>query len=186
MPHSGPRTIRGSASGFTLIEILIVLVIIGVLATLISLKIGNRALDDQLLTQAQRFEQLLRLAQEETEVKGIALGLRFTTSGYQFLGLNDKGAWVEYSNGVIHSRRIDPPFFAELHVEGRMVPPAQDASPGADPRDQKKKIEPQVLLLPGGETTAFAVDLKAQNYRSWFHIESDTLGRIRQERQTLQ
>jgi len=66
------------------------------------------------------------------------------------------------------------------------VPPAQDISPGGDSRDQKKKIEPQVLLLPGGETTAFAVDLKAQNYRSWFHIESDALGRIRDERQTLQ
>jgi type II secretion system protein H len=161
-------------------------VIIGVLATLIGLKIGNRALDDRLQNEAERFGQLLRLAQEETQVKGIPLGLRFTTSGYQFMRLNEKGLWSDYSSGVLHPRHIEAPFFAELHVEGRMVPPAPDQQGGDVGDDKKKQIQPQVLLLPGGETTAFAVDLKAQNYPSWFHIESDALGRVRQERQALQ
>lgn len=177
------------ASGFTLIEILIVLVIIGILAAVVGIKIGNRALDDRLQNEAMRFDQLVQLAQEETQVKGIALGLRFTTSGYEFLGLNDKGVWAGYDSGVLRARRIEQPFYAELHVEGRMVPPAQDQKP-ADPRglktDDKNKLLPQILLLPGGETTAFAVDLKAQNYPSWFHIEADALGRLHMERQYQQ
>jgi len=169
-------------AGFTLLEVLIVITIIGILAAVMGLKIGNRAMDDRMQAEAERFYQLVQLAQEETQVKGVALGLRFTASGYQFLALNDKGQWAEYGNGVLRTRVLDPAFYTELHVEGRMVPPAQDQQRGGL-NDDKNKLQPQILLLPGGETTAFAVDLKAQNYPSWFHVESDALGRLHEERQ---
>jgi hypothetical protein len=39
-----------------------------------------------------------------------------------------------------------------------------------------------VLLLPGGESTAFAVDLLAPRYAPYYHIEADTLGRVLRER----
>lgn len=166
---------------------LIVIVIIGIMAALIGLKIGTRTLDDRLQTEAERFDQLLRLAEEESQVKGIPLGLRFTADGYEFLALNDKQLWANYDSGVLRKRTLEAPFYTELHVEGRMVPPAQDSQPGDDqPRKDKKKIEPQVLILPGGEMTAFAVDVKAQSYRSWFHIETDSLGRIVEQRRSEQ
>ena len=171
------------SAGFTLIEVLIVITIIGILAAVMGLKIGNRALDDRMQAEAERLYQLVQLAEEETQVKGVALGLRFTDTGYQFLALNDKGQWAEYSNGVLRTRAFDPAFFTELHVEGRMVPPAQSQQRSGALDDDKNKLQPQILLLPGGETTAFAVDLKAQNYPSWFHIEADALGRLREERQ---
>ena len=175
-----PRSAR--SAGFTLLEVLIVITIIGILAAVVGLKIGNRAMDDRMQAEAERLYQLVQLAQEETQVKGVALGLRFTADGYQFLALNDKGQWAEYGTGVLRTRQFDPVFYTELHVEGRMVPPAQTQQRG-DLNDAKNQVQPQILLLPGGETTAFAVDLKAQNYPSWFHIESDALGRLREERQ---
>jgi general secretion pathway protein H len=177
---------RSDASGFTLIEILIVMVIVGILATLVTLKIGNRAVDDRLQTEAERFEQLVKLAQDESQVKGIPIGLRFTTSGYQFLAINDKGQWAEYGQGALRPRPLIPPFYAEVQVDGRSVAPAQDQQSATSINDQSQKILPQILLLPGGESSAFAVDVKAQNYLSYFHVESDALGRIQFERRSLQ
>ena len=103
-----PSPLRG-ASGFTLIEILVVMVIVGILATFATLKIGNRSMDDRLQTESERFEQLVKLAQEESQVKGIPIGLRFTTSGYQFLSLNDKGQWVDYGQGALRDRPLIAP-----------------------------------------------------------------------------
>jgi general secretion pathway protein H len=175
--------------GFTLIEILVVIVIIAILATYASLSIGNRALDDRLEAESERLEQLIKLAQEESQVKGIPIGVRFTTAGYEFLAMNDKRQWVDYGQGaaVLRQRRLAVPFYAELYVEGRMVAPDPDQQAAADPRSPAdRKIQPQILLLPGGEDTAFAVDLKAQNYRSYFHLESDALGRMQRQRRWLQ
>jgi general secretion pathway protein H len=165
---------------------MVVMFILAILATFISLKIGNRTLDDRLQTESERFEQLVRLAQEESEVKGVPIGLRFTTSGYQFLSLDDKGNWTDYSAGALRPRPLAPPFFADLQVEGRAVPPAQDQQPGALALDQEQKLQPQILLLPGGEATAFAVDLRVQGYPYYFHVESDALGRMLDERRVLQ
>ncbi len=173
-------------AGFTLIEVLIVIFIIGILATFASLKIGSRSLDDRLQNESERFEQLVKLALEESEVKSVPIGLRFTTSGYQFLALDEKGQWANYSEGALRPRPLVAPFYAELQVEGSMVPPAQDQPAGGLALDQEQKIQPQILLLPGGEVTAFAVDIKAQNYAFYFHVESDALGRIQYERRALQ
>ncbi|MDR3415837.1 MAG: type II secretion system minor pseudopilin GspH [Nevskia sp.] len=180
------RALRSEA-GFTLIELLIVIVIVGILATFISLSIGNRPLDDRLQAESERIEQLLKLAEEESQVKGMALGLRFTSTGYQFLALNDKAQWTDYGqvSGILRTRALMQPFYSELHIEGRMVPPAQDQAT-ADPRNGKQPVQPQILLLPGGETTAFELDLKAPGYRPYFHMEADALGRIRRERRWQQ
>lgn len=174
------------SSGFTLIEVAVVIFIIGILATLVTLSIGNRSLDDRLENESMRMEQLLRLAQEDAQLKGIVIGVRFTQSGYQFLVLDDKNHWVDYAqSGTLRARRMADPFFADLQVEGRMVPPAQDASAGGLDEEAQRKIKPQVLLLPGGESTAFAVDVLAPRYRIYYHIEADALGRLGRERRMI-
>jgi general secretion pathway protein H len=186
------RTLPRNFSGFTLLELLVVIVIIGIMATFVSLKIGNRALDDHLEAESVRIQQLYQLAQEEAQVKGIVIGMRFTASGYQFVTLNDQGQWVDYGQvaNVLRQRRLGAPFYTELYVEGRMVPPAPDVRPTttiiSSDQDKKPQLQPQVMLMPGGECTPFAVDIKAPNYGSYFHFEADALGRVLRERRYLQ
>src|SRR5690625_3085555 len=73
--------------GFTLIEVLIVLLIIGVIVGLAALAFrDNRA--DELAREAQRLRAVLALASEEAIVKSRELGLRFDADGYRFFVLD--------------------------------------------------------------------------------------------------
>lgn len=197
LPASADGRLR--QRGFTLLELLAVIVIIGIIVTFASLSIGNRALDDRLEAEAKRLEQLLRLAEDEADLKGIAIGLVFTKDGYRFLTPSSTQSWDDYAqSGVLRSRALLQPFFAELRMEGRLIPPLPSAGeaetapakPGAgaasdDEKDEAKKLKPQVLLLPGGQMTPFTLDLKAPNYPSYFRIEGDLLGRVSRERRQL-
>ena len=194
MSFGAVRALPASASrpafqrGFTLLELLAVIVIIGIIVTFASLSIGNRALDDRLEGESKRLEQLLRLAEDEADLKGIAIGLVFSKDGYRFLSADASRNWVDYAqSGILRSRPLLQPFFAELRMEGRLIPPLPSTSEVEAPRageaeDESKKLKPQVLLLPGGQMTPFTLDLKAPNYPSYFRIEGDLLGRVKRER----
>ena len=207
MSSGAVRALPASASrsavqrGFTLLELLAVIVIIGIIVTFASLSIGNRALDDRLEAESKRLEQLLRLAEDEADLKGIAIGLSFTTKGYRFLVSDGKSNWVDYAqSGIFRSRPLLQPFYSELRMEGYLIPPAAavpaDAErPGKegkgrdgddDGTKEADKLKPQVLLLPGGQMTPFTLDLKAPNYPVSMRIEGDLLGRIKRERRTAE
>lgn len=161
-----------------MIELLVVIVIIGILATFATLSIGNRALDDRLEVESRRLEQILKLASEEAETKGIEIGFRYTQDQYQLLATGKDGLWGPYTaSGPLRSRAIPAPFYLELRIEDRPVAPASDA-----PDSKDKKIEPQILLLSSGEVTAFALDIKAENYAPYYRIQADTLGKFTRER----
>lgn len=82
-----PARVRPLSSGFTLMELLVVLVLVGIVASLATLSIGDGA-ERQLRTETQRLVGVLRLARDELLITGDAeraLGLR--RDGYSFLQL---------------------------------------------------------------------------------------------------
>ena len=127
----------GSQRGFTLLEILVVVVIVGVLVTFATLSVGGRSLDDRLEFEARRLEKTFQLALEEAEIKGLLIGFRYTPDRYEFVGLNAEGKWAAYAeSGPFRARALTRPFEILLSVEGRPVPPAQD------PKDEESEPEP--------------------------------------------
>lgn len=164
--------------GFTLLELLVVVMIIGILATFAIVSIGNRALDDRLEVESKRLEQVLKLASEEAETKGFEIGFRFTKDQYEFLVTDKDGLWKPYTDaGPLRPREIPAPFYLELSIEDRAVPPAED---GIDSKN--KKIEPQIMLLSSGEITAFEIAIKAENYSPYYRLQADTLGKFSRTR----
>ncbi|MFO7705344.1 MAG: prepilin-type N-terminal cleavage/methylation domain-containing protein [Halopseudomonas sp.] len=82
-----PARFRTTASGFTLMELLVVLVLVGIVASLATLSIGDGA-ERQLRTETQRLVGVLQLARDELLITGDAeraLGLR--RDSYSFLQL---------------------------------------------------------------------------------------------------
>ena len=74
-----------SNKGFTLIEIMVVIVIIGVVVSFITLAINNGGSTPQLQQEeAQRLASLLTLANQEAILQAKELGVAFTSEGYRF------------------------------------------------------------------------------------------------------
>jgi len=162
--------------GFTLLEILVVVVIIGIMATLAVLSVGNRTLDDRMAAEARRLQELLALAADEAVLQGVELGFVQTPEGYSFLKLQE-GKWLLLEDaGPLRSRTLAEPFYLQLQIEGRRVAPVRTD-------DEKLELRPQVVLLSSGDATEFILDLRAQRFHPYYRLQGDVLGRLKLERQ---
>lgn len=163
--------------GFTLLEMLVVVIIIGILATFATLSIGNRALDDRMEVEARRLHEILKLASEEAETKGLEIGFLVGAEEYQFLTRDAKGDWQPYEKASpLRPRTLAEPLALEIRVEDRPVPPASNQ------KQKSAKLKPQALLLSSGETTAFTLDIKAPKYAPHYRLEANALGQFSMKR----
>lgn len=86
MPTAGQRQ-----RGFTLLEILVVVVIAGITLGLVSLNVMPS--DRKVLeTEAQRLSLLMQLARDEAIVRNQPIALELTQTGYRFL-VRDNDTW---------------------------------------------------------------------------------------------
>jgi general secretion pathway protein H len=161
--------------GFTLLEVLVVVVIIGVMATLAVLSIGTRSVEDRLALEARRLQELLTLAADEAVLQGVELGFIQTPDGYEFLILKDSKWTLLEEAGPLRARALGEPFYLRLQVDGRAVGPVRTD-------DAKVELKPQIVLLSSGDATEFTLDLKAQQYDPFYRLSGDLLGRMTLDR----
>lgn len=194
-----------TCAGFTLLEILVVMVIIAVLAGLVSLSVGGRAVDDRMEAESRRLEQLFRIASDEAQAKGVELGFRHTPLGFEFVTPDSgSGRWRLLEDGMFRPREVLAPFYLELRIDGRVVPPVPPAPQEATNEDEvdvegasrrrtarqteeemRKKSEatqPQILILSTGEMTAFTLDLRLKDLPTFYRVEGNALGELRTQR----
>lgn len=179
--------------GFTLIEISVVLLIVGIITTFLVLSIGNRPLDDRMHNEARRLHQLIGLAADEAQLKGIQIGLQLGSDGYRFLRLDHDRHWVVYgSDGPLRPRSLPKPFTLSLYLEGHSIKAAnlQLQNDSGDNKDSslsngKKNVVPQILILSSGEMTAFRLDIGAPHQPLYYELSGDALGRLKLKQETV-
>lgn len=154
-----PRTAAVSASGrraqrgMTLIEILVVVLIIGALATLVTLSIGVLGEDRELERESERLMDTLSVLQEQAQLEGRDYGLRVETGGYELLrfsGLEQR--WVAIpGDRWLQPRQLPAGLACELVLEGRPVLLRRNERPEAR--------LPQVIASGSGDVTPFRLAL---------------------------
>ncbi len=157
--------------GFTLLEVLVVIFIIGLMFSLAVLSVGDGGREDSIRLEAQRFRALLALAQERAVLEAREFSVSFTDDGYGFLVL-EENAWQAISDDDLFRQRTLPEGIV-LDLTANELPVA--LVPGED--DEEGPL-PHLLVLSSGELTPFELKLYARESPVAYRIEGDVQGRI--------
>lgn len=140
------------ADGFTLLEMLVVLVIMGIIAGVATLTISSG--ENKAETEANRFAALLRLAQEQAILTTTELAVQFEPDGYFFVRLA-KGKWERVEDDELLRRRVLPEEIElELVLEGEK---AEIAFSAEDDQSAFDRQISRLYLLSSGEFSPFTV-----------------------------
>lgn len=144
----GTAESKRKASGFTLLEILVVVAIVAILTGFAVLRLRATGADEGLDTELRRLAALTDAACEQAILQARTLGLRFTSEGYDFQMAAD-GGWTPLGDRRFRAREFPDPAGMTLDVEGHRVSLARE--PGA----------PQIVCTGTGELTAFEFTMTA-------------------------
>lgn len=156
-PSSPMLPNRLAAYGFSLLEIMIVVVIIGILVSIFTLSVGSFG-DDPTTEHARRLEALINLANEEATMQGREIGLHFYQHGYEFsarvAGIDEDGLqiweWIPLEDDkLLKARNLGDDFAIDLIIEGKEIDLDYDRNDNKD--DDDDEYVPQVYLFSSGD-----------------------------------
>jgi len=157
------------SSGFTLIEVMVVVALIGIIVTLVQVNFSGKRPDDILKHESQRFAALFEVASDYGMLNNIELGLVIKKNSYQFIGFDgvkwseipeqDWLSLVEMPEGVEMNLSLD-----DLPIEEPLLFDAdtfkekdEDDFSLLSDEEKEKRIIPQVYILSGGDISPFSI-----------------------------
>lgn len=167
--------------GFTLLELLVVLVLIGIITSFAVLSISTGGLNRQLEQEGRRFISLVEMAGDEALLQSRELGIDFTQTGYRFLHLVE-GQWIPYQGDKIFRNRTLPDSVSyQLYIDGLPVvlPEQFEAIKQGSAAEGEATVllKPQLFILSSGERNPFELQLVSE-VEAIFQIDGDMLGEL--------
>ena len=165
------------SKGFTLVEILVVVVIIAIVISLAVLSIGVTGRDSQLDDESRRIAGLVDLLHDRALLEGRDFGLRIEPTAYEFVVYEPRrDRWMALGQEQEFRHRDLPKglsFQLELDSQVVVIKPLDKnlqgdaAAPG-----------PQIAIAASGEGTPFRLTLQRDGTTAKASVEGDALGKI--------
>ncbi len=164
------------SKGFTLVEILVVVVIMAIVISLAILSVGTTGRDTQLDEESRRIEGLVGLLHERALLEGRDFGLRIEPAAYEFVvydSRRDRWMTLDQEHEFRH-RDLPKGVSFQLELDSQIVV--------IKPIDRKLTSDappaPQLAIAASGEGTPFRLTLLRDGTASRASVDGDALGKI--------
>jgi general secretion pathway protein H len=159
--------------GFSLLELLVVVAIIGLLVQAVTLSMGSLGNDREISQEARRLRSMIDLLHEESLMQSRDYGIMFTTTGYRFFVFDyQQLAWIDpQTDELLAPHALRPQLTLALVLDGREVPLDRDFE-----SQDVENAEPQVMLLSSGEVTPFTVEVSREGSEGRFELVAELDG----------
>jgi general secretion pathway protein H len=171
--------------GFSLIELLVVISIIGIVMSIALLSLGLLGDDRELQTEGRRVIALVQVAQDEAVMQGREFGLELMTDAYRFVEYDPLlNVWGELiGDETLRQRQLPEGYEFDLFVEGQRVLLDLDPASFEDPedtanRDLTENYAPHVLIFSSGDMTPFELHILWPDQDQNVVLEANLLGDI--------
>ena len=164
------------SKGFTLVEILVVVVIMAIVISIAILAVGTTGRDTQLDEESRRIEGLVGLLHERALLEGRDFGLRIEPAAYEFVAYDVRSdRWTTLDQEHEFRRRNLPKGVSfQLELDSRIVvikPIDRNLTSDTAPA-------PQLAIAASGEGTPFRLTLLRDGTPSRASVDGDALGKI--------
>lgn len=177
-PQEPPNIASIQAKGFSLIEIMVVMLMIGIAVSVVTMSFSGPDLDKQLLKKAQRFQIVFDMASDYAVLNQMQMGLRVEQeqNQYYFMFLNEADKWRPITNEELFSEyQLEEDYSLELELDD--LPWVEDenlfdsnifdeqlsvSEEGTNIGDEEEEEPdpPQIFIFSSGEFTPFNLIFK--------------------------
>ena len=174
---------RKTQSGFTLVELLVVVFVIGIVASIALLSIANVGDTRVLRNEGLRFATLVELSQDEAAMQGREFGIEVLTAGYRFVEYDPlAGLWTDIpGDDTLRLRAMPDDVELELYLEEKRIVLDDDPAPFDEPDKSNrnatdKSYAPHLFVFSSGDSTPFELHIFRDYDNQRVVVRGDALG----------
>lgn len=174
------------ARGFTLVEVLVVVVIVGTVVSIAMLSFGVLGTDRELQTEARRFASLVEMTRDEAAMQSREFGIEVMTGAYRFVEYDGlSGRWADVpGDDTLRLRSLPEDEEFELYIEDKRIRLDDEPAQIEDPDEKRgmtsiKPYAPHLLVFSSGDATPFELRIVRAFDDQRVVLRGDALGSVK-------